>query len=255
MYKLFVAVAAAAFLSCNSSTTMEANKKDSAKSNSADSSAAQNNDGFVSLFDGVSTKGWHNYGKTTLGKAWKVVDGTLHLDTMGKSGWQTSEGGDIVSDDEFENFHLKYEWKIAPKCNSGLVFYIHEDTTYQYMWQTGPEMQILDNGAAGSEGHPDAKITSHRAGDLYDLIVSKETVKPVGEWNAAEIISNKGRLEFYLNGQQTLNTTMWDDNWKAMIAKSKFKDMKGFGTYNKGRIGLQDHGDLVWFRNIMIKKL
>jgi hypothetical protein len=118
------------------------------------------------------------------------------------------------------------------------------------MWVTGPEMQILDNN-----GHPDAKITKHRAGDLYDLITAKEVVKPVGEWNLAEIVSNNGKLEFYLNGQQTLSTTMWDDNWRNMIANSKFKTMSAFGTIKKGRIGLQDHGDDVWFRNIMIRRL
>jgi uncharacterized protein YaiE (UPF0345 family) len=218
-----------------------------------DSASAE--DGFVSLFDGKSTAGWHTYGKTGVGKAWKVVDGTLHLDTTGKKDWQVSEGGDIVTDEEFENFHLKLDWKIAAKGNSGIVFYVKEDPAYQYMWQTGPEMQVLDNGTNSSEGHPDAKITSHRAGDLYDLIVSKEAVKPVGEWNTAEIVSNNGKLDFYLNGQHTLSTTMWDEGWRALIAKSKFKDMAGFGTYKKGRIGLQDHGDNVWFRNIRVKRL
>jgi hypothetical protein len=112
-------------------------------------------------------------------------------------------------------------------------------------------MQVLDNN-----GHPDAKIIKHRAGDLYDLVsVSKETVKPVGEWNTAEIISNNGSLRFNLNGEQVVITTMWDDAWRTMLAGSKFKDMEGFGTYKKGKISLQDHGDNVWYRNIKIRKL
>ncbi|HUC81267.1 MAG TPA: DUF1080 domain-containing protein [Flavisolibacter sp.] len=247
MYKICFAVAAAALLSCNSTnrTTMQSNN----------TSNAASEEGFVSLFDGQSTKGWHTYGKTGVGKAWKAVDGTLFLDAASKKDWQTAEGGDIVSDEEFENFHLKLEWKISPKGNSGVIIYTKEDPQYQYMWQTGPEMQVLDNGTETAPGHPDAKITTHRAGDLYDLIVAKEVVKPVGEWNAAEIVSNNGKLDFYLNGQHTLSTTMWDDAWRAMIAKSKFKDMTAFGTYKKGRIGLQDHGDNVWFRNIRIKRL
>ncbi|MFN2440722.1 MAG: DUF1080 domain-containing protein, partial [Chitinophagaceae bacterium] len=116
---------------------------------------------------------------------------------------------------------------------------------------TGPEMQVLDNA-----GHPDAKITKHRAGDLYDLIsVSKETVKPAGEWNTAEIIADKGNLRFRLNGEEVVNTTMWDDVWRTMLANSKFKDMPGFGTFKKGKIALQDHGDNVWYRNIKIRRL
>jgi hypothetical protein len=246
MYKFLVAVACAAFLSCNSAnrTTMQTSNH-----------SAASEEGFVDLFDGKTTKGWHTYGKTGIGKAWKVEDGSLHLDAASKKEWQTAEGGDIVTDEEYENFHLKLDWKIAPKGNSGVVFFIKEEPQYQYMWHTGPEMQVLDNGTANSEGHPDAKITSHRAGDLYDLVVSKEVVKPVGEWNTAEIVSNNGKLEFYLNGQQTLSTTVGDEAWKALIAKSKFKNMPGFGKFTKGRIGLQDHGDDVWFRNIKIKKL
>jgi len=247
MYKFMIGLAAVSLLACNSTN------KTSMQSNSTNNAASD--EGFVSLFDGKTTAGWHTYGRTGVGKAWKAVDGTLHLDAASKKDWQTAEGGDIVTDEEFENFHLKLDWKISPKGNSGVVFFIKEDPQYQYMWHTGPEMQVLDNGTASTEGHPDAKITSHRAGDLYDLIVSKEVVKPAGEWNTAEIVANKGKLDFYLNGVNTLSTTMWDDNWRAMIAKSKFKGNSGFGTYKKGRIGLQDHGDNVWFRNIRIKRL
>lgn len=209
-------------------------------------------EGWVSLFDGKTTKGWHKYGGAPVGSAWKVVDGMLFLDASQKENWQIKDGGDIVSDEEFENFHLKLEWKIDTCGNSGVIFYIHEDTAkYQWPWMTGPEMQVLDNNC-----HPDAKITKHRAGDLYDLITSApETVKPALEWNLAEIKSQNGTLEFYLNGAKVVTTTMWDEGWKKMIAGSKFKDMKDFGTYKKGRIGLQDHGNNVWFKNIKIRRL
>lgn len=241
MRTLCVSLAAAVLLSCSTQnkTTMQTGDSNQATS-----------DGWISLFDGKTTTGWHTYGKTGIGKAWKVVDGTLHLDAASKKEWQTAEGGDIVTDQEFEDFHLKLEWKLAPKGNSGVIFYTKEDPQYPYMWHTGPEMQILDDN-----GHSDAQIHKHRAGDLYDLIASKNAVKPVGEWNLAEIISNDGKLTFRLNGQETLSTTMWDDNWRNMIANSKFKDMNAFGTIKKGRIGLQDHGDDVWFRNIVIKRL
>lgn len=208
--------------------------------------------GWISLFDGVSTKGWHSYGKATAGSAWKADNGTLHLDASEKGDWQSAKGGDIVTNEEFENFHLKLEWKISKDGNSGIIFLVHEDTAkYNYTFKTGPEMQVLDNA-----GNEDGKIYKHHAGDLYDLIACyKETVKPFGEWNLAEVIVNKGKLELRLNGTTVVKTNMWDDSWKKLIEGSKFKTMPGFGTFHKGKIALQDHGYDVWFRNIEIKKL
>lgn len=214
-------------------------------------SEKEKNDGWVLLFDGSSLSNWHSYGKPAAGKAWVVADNAIHLDTSAKNDWQTSEGGDILTADDYGNFHLKLDWKIAQNGNSGVMFYIKEDSAkYQYPWYTGPEMQVLDNN-----GHPDAKIVKHRAGDLYDLIVSKETVKAADEWNHAEIVADKGSLKFYLNGENTLTTTMWDDNWRTLVAGSKFKERPDFGTFKEGKIALQDHGNAVWFKNIKIKKL
>ena len=117
------------------------------------------------------------------------------------------------------------------------------------------EMQLLDNGTLTHAGHSDARLYTHRAGDLYDLIASKEAVNPQGEWNHIEIRSLNDKLDFYMNGEHSLSTNLWDVNWKQMIAISKFKDMPGFGTFKKGKISLQDHADDVWFRNIRIKRL
>ena len=204
--------------------------------------------GFVSLFDGKTTTGWHSYGKTTIGKGWKVEDGVLHLDPKAKQG----DDGDLVTDKEYANFHLKLDWKVAPKSNSGILFHVNENPEkFHQTYSSGPEMQVIDNA-----GHPDGKIVKHHAGDLYDLVSSSsEPVKPVGEWNTAEIISNGGKLDFILNGVKIVSTTQFDDNWKALIAGSKFASWEGFGTFTTGKIALQDHGDEVWYRNIMIKEL
>lgn len=240
-----ILLAAGMMAACSTPKTEEASTQDSL------ALAPAPTEEWISLFDGQTFNGWSKYGGGEVGKAWKIANGELYLDATNKSGWQTGDGGDIVTNEEYENFHLKYEWKIAQNGNSGVIFLVHESPEYQYPWQTGPEMQVLDN-----DGHPDAKIISHRAGDLYDLIVSsEETVKPFDEWNIAEIIADNGNLELILNGKTIVNTTMWTPEWEALIAKSKFKDMPGFGKYKKGKIALQDHGDLVTFRNIELKKL
>lgn len=212
----------------------------------------QKEKGWISLFDGKTTKGWHTYGQTSVGEAWKVADGVLYLDASHKADWQSKGGGDIVSDESYDNFDLKLEWKISKNGNSGVIFYVQDEPAkYKYVWFTGPEVQVLDN-----DGHPDGKIIKHRAGNLYDLVEGKEgAVKPVGEWNQMEIISNRGKLDLKLNGITVVSTTYGDDNWKKLIANSKFKDMPDFGKVFKGHIALQDHGNDVWYRNIQIKKL
>lgn len=213
-------------------------------------SKKEKNDGWQLLFDGQTTNGWHTYGKPNAGKAWRVEDGALHLDAAVRKS-QSAEGGDLVTNDEYDNYDLQLDWKISKNGNSGVIIFVNEDAKYKEPYFTGPEMQVLDN-----DGHPDAKIFKHRAGDLYDLIPSmKESVKLAGEWNHAEVIANNGKLDFYLNGEHAVSTTMWDDNWRKMIAGSKFKQWPDFGTYKKGRIDLQDHGNDVWFKNIKIKML
>jgi len=249
MKQLCILIMAISMVACNDNSSEE---KTEAKTETTTENplltSEEQKEGWQLLFDGSSTDGWHNYGGGPVGYAWKVTEGTLHFDGSLK---KDTIAQDIVTNDEFENFDLKLEWKVDTNGNSGIMFYVVEDTAHRRPYWTGPEMQVLDNN-----GHPDAKIAKHRAGDLYDLISSsKETVKPALEWNQAEIKAVNGKLDFYLNGENIVSTTMWDENWNKMIAGSKFKQWPGFGTFKKGRICLQDHGDKVWFRNIKIKKM
>ena len=202
--------------------------------------------GFQLLFDGKTLTGWHTYNKPgMIGNCWTVEDGVIYFDMTKK------ERGDLITDAEFENYDFSVEWRISKNGNSGIIFNVTEDLKYHSTYNTGPEMQVLDN-----DGHPDGKIFNHRSGDLYDLIKSSsEPVKPVGEWNTARIVCNRGLLQQYLNGVKVVETRYDDANWKTMIAGSKFKNMPAFGLNMKGRIALQDHGNPVWFRNIKIKKL
>jgi hypothetical protein len=214
-------------------------------------SDAEKKEGWKLLFDGKTTTGWHTFGQSAVGSAWKVDNETLALDASNKSGYQTKGGGDVITNDEYENFDLKIEWKISKNGNSGILFDVKEDAQHKETWYTGPEMQVLDN-----EGHDDGKIKKHRAGDLYDLISSStEPVKAVGEWNQVEIKLNKGKLDLFMNGVNIVSTTMWDDNWWNLVKGSKFVKMPDFTKFKSGHIALQDHGCDVWYRNIKIRKL
>lgn len=240
----FVLLAAIAISGCKGKRA--ANYQDSSASASTEKTGE-----WVNLLDS-NMAGWHAYGKGAVGKAWQLKDGELHLDASKKTDWQTAGGGDIVTNDEYENFDLKVEWKISRAGNSGIMFYVHEDTTkYKYAWQTGPETQIADN-----KENEDGKLIKHRAGDLYDLMsIDKEIVNKAGSWNKTEVIANNGSLTILVNHEVVLKTTMWNAGWQKLIAGSKFKEWPGFGTFRKGHIALQDHGADVWFKNIEIKKL
>lgn len=206
--------------------------------------------GWKFLFDGKSLAGWHQYhAKEGSTPAWKAVDGALFLDTDAKESGASS--GDLVTNDDYENFELVYEWKIAPGGNSGVIFSVNEDAKYGATYLTGPEMQVIDDA-----GHPDGKIRKHNAGELYDLIAAPEKyAKPVGEWNQAKLIKNKGKLTLVLNGKVTSETTIGSAEWTEQLNNSKFKNWKGFATFPKGKIALQDHGDKVWYRNLKIRVL
>lgn len=212
---------------------------------------AEKADGWKLLFDGKSTSGWKGFKNDKSPTAWKVRDGALTLDVSNKKNGEVVGGGDIMTTEQFENYELSLEWKIQKCGNSGVIFNAIEDPKYNYVWETGPEMQVLDNIC-----HPDGRIEKHRAGDLYDLIQTKfVAANPAGEWNVARIVSNKGKYEFWLNGYKLVEFEMHTDVWRKMVAASKFKDMPDFGKAKKGHIALQDHGDQVSYRNIKIREL
>lgn len=207
-------------------------------------------EGWKLLFDGQTTNGWHTYGGEGIGSAWKVENGMLTLNGE-MDGWQFKNGGDIVTDEIFEDFELELDWLIEEGGNSGLMYFVQEEDGLDYPWLTGCEMQILDN-----ERHPDGRIEKHRAGDLYDLIeTSFVTVKPAGEWNRVRLVVREGKVEHWLNGYLVVSYDATSEEHAALIQGSKFAEMEGFGQYRPGRISLQDHGNRVWFRNVKIRPL
>ncbi|HVX52310.1 MAG TPA: DUF1080 domain-containing protein [Chitinophagaceae bacterium] len=207
---------------------------------------------WASLFDGKTLNGWHSYGSDAPGGAWEVESSTIHLKHGEKDGYQTKGGGDLVSNDTFENFDLLITWKVAAKSNSGILFDVQDDKKqYPETWNTGPEIQVLD-----ITGNEDAHSPKHQAGDLYDLVACKShTAMPPGFWNETEIICNNGNLDIIINRVNVLTTTLWNDNWKKLIAGSKFKTMPGFGVFKSGHFALQDHGGEVWYKDIKVKRL
>jgi len=247
MKKLPVLILAAiVFAACNSSSTTSSSS-DTTVATDTTSSTGSTEANWTPLFDGSTLNGWHSFGSDSVTGGWKVDSGAVHLDASAKKG-----RGDLVSNDTYDNFDLKLDWKISKAGNSGVLFYVQDDKAkYEDTYKTGPEMQVLDD-----ERHEDNKLPTHRAGSLYDMIqATPGAVKPAEEWNSAEIVSNNGKLDFYVNGQHVVNTTMFDSSWTKMVAGSKFKQWPAFGTFKSGHIALQDHGNEVWYKNIEIKKL
>ena len=205
-------------------------------------------EGWKLLFNGKDLTGWHSYLKKAPGKGWQVKEGAIFINENDKS----VDNADLTSDEEFENFDLKLEFKTDTCANSGVMFYVHESPEYQNSWETGPEMQI-DDVVCG----PDHLSKMNRMGTMYDLYpVDSEYVGPSGHWYQFEIKADHGHIQFFEDGHKVVDAQIWNQHWKDLIAAVKFKDMPGFGTFHKGHIAFQgtENGN-IWFRNIKIKTL
>jgi hypothetical protein len=192
------------------------------------------------LFDGKTLEGWRGFKMDGVPSAWKVVDGAIAFSPEG-------ERGDLVTVEEFDDFEFSFEWKISKEGNSGVMFRVSEDRETTYA--TGPEYQVLDDAVLGERGDPRTS-----AGANYALHApSRDATKPPGSWNEARIAARGGHVEHWLNGEKIVEYELWTEEWKALVAASKFSSMPGYGLNRKGRIALQDHGDPVWYRNLKIR--
>ncbi|WP_289063623.1 DUF1080 domain-containing protein [uncultured Zobellia sp.] len=204
------------------------------------------------LFDGSSFDGWKEYNKEGVSENWKIEDGAMVF--YPPADRKKGDAFNLVTEKEYTDFILSLEWKISEGGNSGVFWGVNETPELSEAYQTGPEVQVLDN-----EKHPDAKNgTTHQAGSLYDMVAPSEDVtKPVGEWNTMVITVNhkeqKGSIS--LNGTDIVDFPVGNEMWNVMVSKSKFADWDHFGKFTTGKIGLQDHGDKVAFKNIKIKEL
>jgi len=233
---------AVGFSSCNNVKTTDESAQ------TEESATVVEDAGWIDLFDGKSLDGWHGFNKTGEVNNWVVEDGALVC--LGAAEGDT--GGDIVTDGEYGNFELSWEWKVDKGSNSGVMYHVIEDPKYKAPYETGPEYQVIDD-----IGFPGKLEEWQKAGADYamNLPNDKKELKPVGEWNSSKIIFNDGHVEHWLNGEKIVEFEAWTDEWNKEKAEGKWKDYPDYGTATSGKIALQDHGHKAYFKNIKIKEL
>jgi hypothetical protein len=194
--------------------------------------------GWKLLFDGKTTKGWHNFKSKDIRPGWKVVDGTLAC-------VDPNNAGDIVTDGKYDWFELTLEYKLAPHGNSGIMFHVADDG--EYTWHSGPEVQLYDHWAS-----PGVQISGY----LYELYDSKQDAqKPAGQWNSLRILISPEKCETVLNGVKYYEFVLGSEDFKSRVAKSKFSKFPNFGKLGKGTIAIQgDHGEVA-FKNVKIREI
>ena len=209
---------------------------------------AEKASGWVLLFDGQTLNGWRDYNGTEITAPWVVEDGTLAA--LGKG---ADEHGYIVTDKQYENFVLVFDWKIAPGGNSGVFYHVVERPHVSVPYATGPEYQVLDN-----IGFPFELEDWQLAAADYAMYVAdpvKTILKPVGEWNHSKIVFDNGHVEHWLNGEKVVEFEAWTDDWFERKNSGKWDDYPEYGLASKGVFSLQDHGDRAWYRNMKVLEL
>lgn len=203
---------------------------------------------WISLFDGKSLAGWHGFNKTGEVTNWTVQDSALVCLGAAKD----AHGGDLVTDEKFDNFELTWEWKVDKGSNSGVMYHVVEDAKYKAPYETGPEYQVIDD-----IGFPEKLEDWQQAGANYGMQPANEKKKlmPVGEWNSSKIVYNKGHVEHWLNGEKIVEFEDNTPEWNKEKAEGKWKDYPDYATVKSGAIALQDHGNKAYFKNIKIRKL
>ncbi len=205
-------------------------------------------DGWKLLFDGKSMQGWRDYNGTELTQPWHAVDGVLKAKGEGSDGC-----GYIVTTNEYENFILKWDWKLSKGGNSGMIYHVVENPAFDTPYVTGPEYQLLDVPNFEGKLEEWQKLGVDYAMHLPDS--SKMQVNPYGEWNNSMIVFDNGHVEHWLNGIKILEFKAWTKDWFKRKASGKWANAPEYGIAKSGVICLQDHGYPAEFRNIKIKEL
>lgn len=246
-----LAVAVLAVVSCK---TDKKSKK--AVSENSTAEIVTQADEWIHLFDGTSTDGWRAYNGEDLPPQWVIKDGVLTFDTEKRTEEERKGGKDIIyATEEFDNFELRWEWKIPEGGNSGMLYHLKEGD-----WgppEVSPEYQMLDDlkweeiNKASLE--PWQKTGADYAMHLPDD--NQKIIKPAMEWNTSRIIFTAEKAEHWLNGKKLLEFVPWSEDWEKRKNAGKWKDYPKYGTFKSGYIAIQDHDSPLWLRNIKIKKL
>ena len=196
--------------------------------------------GWALLFDGRTLDGWRGYGMDGLPGSWAVEDGTIA---------RAGPGGDLITDAQFSDFELAFEWRVEEGGNSGVFYRGVEGLPVIY--QGAPEYQVLDDA-----NHVDGQSPVTSAGSNYALHPApRGLARPAGAWNQGRIVVRGNQVEHWLNGTRVVAYELHSDDWKARVAASKFAAWPAYGRAERGHIGLQDHGDRVWYRNLKVRVL
>ena len=244
-----VALVAAAAMACGGTETGEQPEDGGAPETADEAQDAANRlspeeaaEGFELLFDGASLDAWRGYQMDDVPGGWSAMEGALAF-TPGVG------GGTLITRDTYTDFDLRLEWRVGEAGNSGIFFGVSEDT--ESAFQSGPEMQVLDNAGHYDGGNP---LTS--AGSNYGLHAPPEDVtRPVGEWNEVRIVRHGNQVVHWMNGVQIVEYEIASPDWEALVAGSKFVEWPDYGRHHDGHLGLQDHGDPVWYRNIRVRRI
>jgi len=211
-------------------------------------SKAEIEEGWQLLFDGTTTAGWRGFNAKEPLTGWIAEGGCLK--SLGRGG---DIGGDIVYDkEEFGNFELVLEWKLSPGGNSGIFYHVQEGDQYKAAYENAPEYQVIDDIGFPEKLEPWQSVGADYAMYFPD---TARIVKPAGEWNESRIRFTPEKVEYWLNGKLTVSFMPWSDDWNARRMNGKWKDYPDYGKARAGFIGLQDHGSIILYRNIKIKKL
>jgi len=248
LFALYSLSFSAILMDCSSKKQEEATTNTPAVSPAAQLTEEQKAEGWQLLFDGQTTNGWQIF-KARENNTWEVIDGTLHCKALDETVTGVGDKrADIMTTNEYENFELSFDWKIAVQGNSGVMFRVTEE--FEQPYYSGPEYQLMDDAGFPNET-PD-----HLTGSNYAMhAAGKTNLRATGDWNTSKIVVNKNHVEHWLNGDKVVEYELNSDEWIALKKAGKWNEAAGYGAAAKGHIVLQDHGSEAWFRNIMIKTL